>query len=203
MAPAATSPAAPLVLASSSVYRRELLARFGIPFEALSPDIDEAPLPGEGARALVLRLAAAKAQAVAAQRPGALVIGSDQAAAFEGRILGKPATAQRAVAQLREFGGRRVDFFTGLALLDAASGRIRTHVDVTRAHFRAASDAALRRYVEVDRPLDCAGGIKFERCGALLLHAVETEDPSAAIGLPLIKLGELLRAEGVDPLQMA
>ena len=190
----------PLVLASSSRYRRDLLERLGIPFRVDSPDIDEARLPGETPRDLVVRLSIAKARAVASRKPNTIVIGSDQAATFDGHILGKPGTVDVAVRQLQGFSGHRVDFLTGVAVLNTATDRVRTAMDTTTARFRKASEAEIRRYVERDRPLDCAGGIRFEGLGPLLLERVETADPSAAIGLPLIVLGELLRAEGVNPL---
>lgn len=196
----ATAPHPDLVLASSSRYRRELLERLGLPFTVDSPEIDETPLPNEPVDALVRRLAVAKARAVAARWPSAVVIGSDQAASFEGRILGKPGTAQAAAAQLMAFSGKRVDFLTGVAVLHAPSARIATHIDQTHAHFRHLRRDEVERYVQRDQPLDCAGGIRFEGTGALLLKAVETRDPSAAIGLPLIELGAMLRAEGVNPL---
>ena len=190
----------PLVLASSSRYRKALLERLGIPFRVDSPDIDETPLPGETPRDLVVRLSIAKARAVASRWPDAIVIGSDQAATFNGVILGKPGTVEAAVRQLGTFSGRHVDFLTGVAVLDTPTDRVRTAMDTTTARFRNASEAEIRRYVERDRPLDCAGGIRFEGLGPLLLEGVDTRDPSAAIGLPLIVLGELLRAEGVNPL---
>lgn len=196
----ATAPGLEVVLASSSRYRRELLERFGIPFIVDSPEIDETPLPDEPVDALVRRLAVAKARAVAARWPRAVVIGSDQAASFAGRILGKPGTAQAAVAQLIAFSGQRVDFLTGVAVLHGPSDRVATHIDRTHAHFRQLSTDEVERYVHRDQPLDCAGGIRFEGTGALLLTAVETRDPSAAIGLPLIELGAMLRAAGVNPL---
>ena len=189
-----------LVLASSSRYRRELLQRFGLAFEVDAPGIDESPLPGERAEQLVRRLALAKAQTVAKRWPAAAIVGSDQAAAHGERILGKPVSAERAVQDLKSLAGGEVTFFTGLAVVSAASGEAETHVDVTTARFRAASEREIRRYVALDRPLDCAGGIRFEGVGPALLTSVETEDPSAAIGLPLIKLAELLRRQGIDPL---
>lgn len=197
---ASREPRPEVVLASSSRYRRELLERLGIPFTVDSPEIDETPLPNEPADALVCRLAVAKARTVAARWPRAVVIGSDQAASFAGRILGKPGTAQGAVAQLMAFSGKRVDFLTGVAVLHGPSGRTTTHIDRTHARFRQLRRDEVERYVQRDRPLDCAGGIRFEGTGALLLTAVETRDPSAAIGLPLIELGAMLRAEGVNPL---
>lgn len=190
----------PLVLASSSRYRRELLERLGIPFAVDSPDIDETPSPGESARELVTRLSLAKARAVARRWPHALIIGSDQAATFDQCILGKPGTVEAAVRQLLGFSGRSVDFLTGVAVLNTATDRFGSTVDVTTARFRTASESEVRRYVEQDRPLDCAGGIRFEGVGPLLLNGVDTADPTAAIGLPLIALGALLRAEGVNPL---
>ena len=189
-----------LVLASSSPYRRELLERLGLPFAVVAPDIDESPMPQETAAHLAARLSLAKASAVAEQRPQALIIGSDQAAAFEDRILGKPGNVEQAVQGLLAFSGRRVDFHTGVAVLHAPSGRAAVHVDLTSAHFRSVGVAEVRRYVERDQPLDCAGGIRFERLGPLMLRRVICEDPSAAIGLPLIKLGAMLRDEGLDPL---
>lgn len=189
-----------LVLASSSRYRRDLLERFGLAFEVDAPEIDETPLPGERAPQLVRRLALAKAQTVAKRWPMAAIVGSDQAAAHGERILGKPASVEAAVQGLKSLAGGQVKFFTGLAVLTAASGDVELHVDVTTATFRAASEQEIRRYVELDRPLDCAGGIRFEGLGPTLLASVETEDPSAAIGLPLIKLAELLRRRGINPL---
>lgn len=197
---AVMAPPGRLVLASSSRYRRVLLERLGIPFNVDSPDIDEAPAPRETPRKLVLRLSIAKARVVASRWPDAIVIGSDQAATFDGQILGKPGTTDAAIRQLRAFSGRNVDFLTGIAVLNTATDRVRTAVDTTTARFRAASEAEIRRYVERDRPLDCAGGIRFEGLGPLLLDGVDTADPSAAIGLPLIALGDLLRAEGINPL---
>lgn len=195
----APDPIHTLVLASTSRYRRELLQRLGTPFHVDAPNVDETPLPGEPARDLVVRLSIAKARAVARRWPAAIVIGSDQTATFDGIILGKPGTVANAIRQLQAFSGRSVDFLTGVAVLNPA-GDCRTAVDRTTARFRQASEAEIRRYVEHDSPLDCAGGIRFEGLGPLLLHGVDTSDPSAAIGLPLIALGELLRAQGFNPL---
>lgn len=190
-----------LVLASSSPYRRELLQRFGLPFAVKPPDVDEAPLPGETPEALAVRLAVAKARHVAKRRGReTLVVGSDQVASFDGQVLGKPGSANRAVRQLASFSGRQVRFLTGLAVVRGETLHTRTHLDVTTARFRRFNAARAERYVRQDQPLDCAGGIRFEGLGPLLLEAVDTADPSAAIGLPLIALGELLRLEGMDPL---
>lgn len=190
-----------LVLASSSRYRRELLERFGLPFAVAAPDIDETPHPGETPRTLVERLALGKARTVAADYPNALVIGADQAAVFEGEILGKPANAAAAERGLMRFGGGQVEFLTGMVLLNAATGAAASHLDVAVAHFRRASAAEVRAYVARDKPLDCAGGIRFEQLGPLLLERLDTTDPTAAIGLPLIRLGAMLRAAGVNPLR--
>lgn len=189
-----------LVLASSSRYRRELLERFRLPFAVAAPDIDETPRPKETPRSLVRRLAVEKAEAVAADYPGALVIGADQAAAFQDEILGKPANEAAAERMLLRFGGGQVEFLTGMALLNADTGATALHVDVAVAHFRRASAAEVRAYVARDQPLDCAGSIRFEQLGPLLLERLETTDPTAAIGLPLIRLGAMLRAAGVRPL---
>ena len=189
-----------LVLASSSVYRRELLERFGVPFACVSPDIDETPRPGEAPKDMVLRLSLAKAQAAAQRHPGAVVIGSDQAAVFKGHILGKPGSAERAVANLLRFAGKTVEFVTGVVVLNVADGRATRHVDSTRSRFRRFTATEAQNYVRLDQPLDCAGGIRFEGCGALLLEGVDTEDPSAGIGLPLIELGAMLRDMGINPL---
>lgn len=188
-----------IVLASSSRYRRELLERFGLPFVVDPPELDEAPLPGEAPPKLAVRLAVAKAQTVAKRHPQAIVVGSDQVASFGGRVLGKPGTVERAVRQLVACSGRRVEFLTGLAVVRGDS-RPHTHLDVTAARFRRFDQQQAESYVGQDRPLDCAGSIRFEGVGPLLLEGVDTEDPSAALGLPLIALGKLLRLEGVDPL---
>ncbi len=189
-----------LVLASSSPYRRELLKRFGLPFETDSPDIDESPRPGETATQLVTRLSTAKALAVAKRWPKAVIIGSDQAVACGDRILGKPGTADRAVQLLMEFAGRRVDYITGVTVLRGGD-QAATRIDTTSAHFRRFDEHEARRYVELDQPLDCAGAIRFEGLGPLLLSGASTADPSAVIGLPLIELGGLLRAVGINPLR--
>ena len=189
-----------LILASSSRYRRELLARLGIEFHSASPDVDESPLPSESPAALVLRLAELKARKVGDGEPGAVVIGSDQVAVHEGKVLGKPGTVANAERQLARLSGQRVDFLTGVALLNTTTGRLQTHTDRTTTTFRRLPEAEIRRYVELDQPLDCAGAIKSESRGVMLFERVETEDPTAAIGLPLIRLAALLRNEGINPL---
>ena len=157
-------------------------------------------MPGEAPAALVLRLAAAKASKVAEGEAPAVVIGSDQVAVHEGKVLGKPGTVANAEAQLARLSGQRVDFLTGVALLNTDTGRLQTHTDRTTTTFRRLSRDEIRRYVELDQPLDCAGAIKSESRGVMLFERVQTEDPSAAIGLPLIRLAALLRNEGINPL---
>ena len=184
-----------IVLASSSRYRKELLGRFGIPFETVAPGTDETPRPGESPERLVLRLARDKAASGAQQAGPAVVIGSDQVAIAGERLLGKPATAEDAVASLMSVAGATVTFKTSVVVLNAA-GAAHEHVDTTRVRMRDFSVAEVRRYVELERPLDCAGAIKSESRGVLLLEEIETRDPTALIGLPLIRLGAMLRAEG-------
>ena len=189
-----------LVLASSSIYRRELLARLGVPFEHLSPDIDETPGAGESPAAMVLRLALGKARRIAAERPTALVIGSDQTAVGPDGVLGKPGTEANAVAMLERVSGRAVTFLTALVLLDGATGAAHQHVDETTVRFRELEANEIRRYVARERPLDCAGAIKSEGLGVTLLESIDSSDPTALIGLPLIELCRMLRAAGFDPL---
>ena len=186
-----------LVLASTSAYRRMLLERFGLPFETARPEVDETPLPGEAPPATADRLAAAKARAVVARFPDALIIGSDQVAHLGAEIFGKPGTAERAVAQLRRMSGQTVTFHTALALLDSASGRLHCASVPTQVKFRTLDEAEIVRYVAAERPLDCAGSAKSEGLGITLLESLSGDDPTALVGLPLIALARLLRAEGV------
>ena len=190
----------PIILASSSRYRRELLNRLAIPFEAIAPDIDESPAPDESPRDLVARLSLGKANAIATHHPSAIVIGSDQVAVRGDEVLGKPGSVALAVDQLLASAGRTLTFLTGLVVIDRAADVVLRHVDETHVRFRALDRAAIERYVALDQPLDCAGSIRSESRGSLLFEAIETSDPSAGIGLPLIKLGEMLRQVGVDPL---
>jgi len=190
-------PQRPLVLASGSRYRKELLSRLGLPFEVAVPGIDEAPLPAETPGATALRLAEAKARAVAARYRDALVIGSDQVADLDGQPIGKPGDFGGALAQLRRLSGQTVVFRTGVALCDAASGRCRSvRVDVTSV-FRPLDDAAITDYLIREAPFDCAGSVRSEALGIALFERISSADPSALIGLPLIALIDLLRAEGV------
>ncbi len=184
-----------LVLASTSRYRRELLARLGVRFETVRPEVDETPLEGEAPEALALRLAAAKALAVAAQRPGAWVIGSDQVADFDGRPLGKPGDRATAIAQLEAMSGRAVAFRTAVAV--AADGAVATALDTTLVRFRRLDRDVIERYLDAERPFDCAGSFKSEGLGIALFDAVESRDPTALVGLPLIATARLLREAGL------
>ncbi len=186
-----------LVLASTSAYRRELLQRFNLPFEVARPDIDESPLPGEHPRSTAERLAIEKARAVAGNFADALIIGSDQVAAMGDIRFGKPGTVERAVAQLRQMSGQTVIFHTALALLNTTTGEAQIDVVPTEVRFRTLSDDEIVRYVEKERPLDCAGSAKSEGLGITLLDALSGDDPNALVGLPLIALARMLRHEGV------
>jgi septum formation protein len=189
-----------LILASTSRYRRELLERLRLSFEILSPDVDETPRAGEGPAAVAQRLALAKAHAVSARHPEAVVIGSDQVADLDGEPLGKPGTHERAVAQLQAMRGRSVVFQTAVAVVRGADSHVgRALVPVT-VRFRQLSDAEIEHYLRTERPYDCAGSAKAETLGIALLDAIESDDPTALIGLPLIRTCALLRAAGIDPL---
>jgi septum formation protein len=189
-----------LVLGSTSRYRRALLERLGLPFTVAAPDLDEAALPAETPAQTALRLAEAKARTVAARYPDALVIGSDQIADCAGQPVGKPGSRDAAAAQLRTLSGKTVVFHTGVALVDAASGRCRTAlVDVTST-FRTLRTAEIDAYLDREAPFDCAGSVKSEGLGIALFDRIASDDPTALIGLPLIALSRLLREEGVDVL---
>ena len=186
-----------LVLASTSAYRRELLQRFGLPFEVARPDIDESPLPGETPQATAERLAVEKARAVAGQFEDALIIGSDQVAHMGDTRFGKPGTGERAVAQLQSRSGRTVVFHTALAVLNTRSGQVQLDAVPTEVRFRRLTDDEIVRYVNKELPLDCAGSAKSEGLGITLLDALAGDDPNALIGLPLIALARMLRNEGI------
>ncbi len=187
-----------LVLASTSPYRAQLLTRLGLPFETASPEVDERARPDEAPEALVTRLAQAKAEAVAPAHPDSLIIGSDQVAVIDGEILGKPGSHDKALEQLRRAAGRSVTFHTGLCLLDSRSGRHQALCEPFRVHFRELSDEQLQRYLERERPYDCAGSFKSEGLGITLFRRLEGDDPNALVGLPLIRLVELLGNVGVE-----
>lgn len=186
-----------LILASTSPYRRELLARLGLLFEIINPQTDETPLPDETPEILALRLSEAKARAVAADFPNSLIIGSDQVAVMEGHIFGKPGTHECALEQLRLLRGRTVNFFTGLCLLNTETGHTQVRGIPTLVTFRNLSDSEIENYLRRERPYNCAGAAKSEGLGIALLDKIQGDDPNALIGLPLIALCDMLRAEGV------
>ena len=186
-----------VVLGSTSRYRRELLARLHLPFEVAAPEVDETPSPGETPHALALRLALAKARAVAARHPEAVVIGSDQVADLAGQPLGKPGEHARAVQQLRQMRGQTVVFQTALAVVCQASGFEQVDLAPVRVKFRDLTDEEIEHYLQIENPYDCAGSAKSEGLGIALLEAIDNDDPTALIGLPLIRTARLLRAAGV------
>ncbi len=189
----------PLILASTSRYRRELLQRLRLPFEVLSPEVDETPQPGEAPAALALRLALAKARAVQQRRPEAVVIGSDQVADLDGEHIGKPHTHERAVQQLTRLSGRRVVFQTGVAVAGPGGFEQALLAPVT-VRFRALNADEIEHYLRTEQPYDCAGSAKSETLGIALLEAIDSDDPTALVGLPLIRTCALLRLAGIDPL---
>ena len=191
---------AQLVLASTSPFRRELLTRLGLPFETANPDTDEAALDGETPTATALRLSEAKARAVAARHPEALIIGSDQVACLDGQVFGKPGNHENAVKQLKAMRGRTVNFFTGLCLLNAKTGKAHLRGVPTLVTFRNLSDAAIESYLRNEQPYNCAGSAKSEGLGIAVIAKMAGEDPNALIGLPLIALCDLLELEKVNVL---
>lgn len=192
--------AQPLVLASTSPYRRALLERLGLAFSTAAPEVDETRRPGEPPQVLVLRLAEAKARAVAPAHPGALIIGSDQVACIDDQVLGKPGNRERAIAQLERASGQAVVFHTGLCLLNGLTGRAQVLVEPFRVHFRPLSRRRIEAYLDREQPYNCAGSFKSEGLGIALFERLEGEDPSTLIGLPLIRLIALLESEGLAPL---
>jgi septum formation protein len=184
-----------LVLASSSIYRKELLKRLNLPFETMAPDVDETPLPHESARATSERLAQVKAMAVAGNYPDALIIGSDQVALLEGRQLGKPITHDNAVNQLRAMRGKTTHFYTALTLLNSRTGHLQTEVAENFVTLRELSDEDIEGYLLREQPYHCAGSAKTEGLGIALISRMAGDDPNALIGLPLILLIDMLRRE--------
>jgi len=196
--PARPALSRPLVLGSTSRYRRELLDRLRLPFTVAAPDVDETPEPGETPAALARRLALAKARAVSLLHPEAWVIGSDQVADLDGEPLGKPGDHERATAQLRRMRGRTLVFQTAVAVVCAASGFARSDVAPVRVVFRPLGDEAIERYLRAETPYDCAGSAKSEGLGIALLESIDSDDPTALIGLPLIRTARMLRAAGLE-----
>jgi len=197
LAPALTPASRALVLGSTSPYRRELLQRLHIPFDVAAPDVDESALPGEAPQALAERLALAKAHAVARAFPQAVVIGSDQVADLNGLPLGKPGNHERAVIQLRQMRGQTVVFQTAVAVVCLESGFAQTDLAAVRVKFRDLTDAEIENYLRAEQPYDCAGSAKSEGLGIALLEAIDSDDPTALIGLPLIRTCRMIQAAGV------
>ena len=186
-----------LILGSTSAYRRELLQRLRIPFTVSAPDVDETPMHGETPMALAVRLAMAKANAVACQHPDCIVIGSDQVADLDGEPLGKPGTHERAFAQLQKMRSKTVIFQTAVAVVCQASGFQQEDVAPVRVVFRDLSNAEIENYLRAETPYDCAGSAKSEGLGIALLESIDNDDPSALVGLPLIRTSRMLRAAGI------
>ncbi|MBU7573190.1 MAG: septum formation inhibitor Maf [Hydrogenophaga sp.] len=195
--PSSDTPSRTLILGSTSRYRHELLSRLGVPFEAIAPNVDETPRAGEKPADLALRLAIEKARNVAQRHPQAVVIGSDQVADLAGEPLGKPGTHERAVAQLRRMRGQTVVFQTALAVVCQASGFEHSDIAAVRVVFRDLSDGEIERYLRAEQPYDCAGSAKSEGLGIALLERIDNDDPTALVGLPLIRTCRLIRAAGV------
>ena len=195
-----TSLPPPLILASTSRYRRELLSRLRLPFTVEAPGVDETPRPAEPPATLARRLALEKARAVASRHPNSVVIGSDQVADLAGQPLGKPGSHARAVEQLRMMSGQRVVFQTALAVVRHDIGHESVDLAPVTVSFRTLNDAEIEAYLRLDEPYDCAGSARSESLGVTLLSAIESDDPTALIGLPLIRTGAMLRAVGLDPL---
>ena len=189
-----------LILGSTSVYRRELMQRLRLPFEVVAPQVDESPRPGETPAAMAQRLALEKAREVAARHPAAVVIGADQVADLAGQAIGKPGNHACAVAQLQALRGRWVTFHTAVAVLRRDTGFEQVQVAPVRVRFRELSDADIQRYLVLEQPYDCAGSAKCETLGIALLEAIESDDPTALVGLPLIRTCRLLREAGIDVL---
>ena len=189
-----------LLLASTSPWRRMLLEKLTLPFECAAPEVDETPQPGESARQLVVRLAQAKAQALASRFPQHLIIGSDQVCVLDGEITGKPHTEENAHRQLRKASGTIVTFYTGLALYNSANEHLQTECEPFDVHFRHLSDQEIEAYIRKENPLQCAGSFKSEGLGITLFERLEGRDPNSLVGLPLIALCQMLRREGFNPL---
>ena len=187
-----------LILASTSRYRRELMERLHIPFQVIAPDVDETPLAQESPIDLAERLALAKAKAVAAQFPLAVVIGSDQVADLNGLSLGKPGTHDKAVAQLRQMRGKTVIFQTAVAVVCLASGFEQLRLAAVQVKFRGLTDDEIETYLQLEKPYDCAGSAKSEGLGIALLNSIDSDDPTALVGLPLIRTCQMLRAAGIE-----
>jgi len=188
---------AKLILASSSQYRKMLLQRFGIPFECQSPEVDESPLPGESPLALVTRLATLKAESIGKKNPRAIVIGSDQMAVSDGEIIGKPGNYEVALRQLKGFSGQSVEFLTTVSVQSHHIQFSERYTDITRVRFRTLQQDEIERYLQKEKPFDCAGAFKAESLGIVLFEGITSEDPTALVGLPLIRTAAMLRRAGL------
>jgi len=187
-----------IILASSSPYRKALLQRFGLKFVAKSPDIDETPKPSESAEKLVLRLAQAKVRQLAKTEKNAIIIGSDQVARVGKTVLTKPGNQARAFLQLQQIRGKAVTFLTGLCVLNTGTNFNLAEIVTCKVYFRNYNDEEIQRYLDFEKPYDCAGSFKSEQLGVALMRKMQGEDPTALIGLPLIKLAEMLRCQGLE-----
>jgi MAF protein len=190
----------PLVLASSSPFRRSILARLGLEFITDAPQIDETPSPDEDPESLVIRLAKQKAMAISIGHPDSLIIGSDQVAAINHQVLGKPGNHDRAIKQLSMASGKKVTFYTGLCLLNSKTDNMQVCCEPFHVHFRTLDSETIENYLQRERPYNCAGSFKSEGLGIVLFEKLEGADPNALIGLPLIRLIDMLKEEGIDPL---
>lgn len=186
-----------IILASSSIYRQQLLAKLGLSFSCTSPDIDETPLPDENIIDMVMRLAHSKAEAIIKQHPNAIIIASDQSASLDNKAIGKAGNFNNALNQLKSLQGKTIDFHTGLTVYNPANQEYLKALDTTKVHFRNLSEQQLENYLLTEQPYDCAGSFKSEGLGIVLFSKIETQDPNALIGLPLIKLVELLDEIGL------
>ena len=187
----------PLILGSSSTFRQEVLSKLEVPFTSCSPEIDETPLPGEQPEALVQRLSLIKATSVAALNPDSLIIGSDQVSVLDGNINGKPGNHRTAIEQLAKCSGKTVTFYTGLCLYDSSTGNYQLDCELFNVHFRTLTDRIIENYLNREKPYQCAGSFKSEGLGITLINALEGRDPNALIGLPLIRLTEMLAFKGI------
>lgn len=187
-----------IILASSSKYRANLLSRLNIPFSCIAPNIDESPLIDEAPNELVKRLSVQKAKTVSKISDNAIVIGSDQVAVFNGKIIGKPDNFNNAFSQLKEFSGKQIEFLTGIAVINCKTQTLKYEPSVVKVKFRLLSDKEIKKYLRADQPYDCAGGFKVESLGIALFEYIESSDPTSLKGLPLITLCSMLKAEGIS-----
>ncbi|CAN8142381.1 septum formation inhibitor Maf [Thiomicrorhabdus sp. 6S2-11] len=187
----------PLVLASTSIYRQQMLEKLQIPFTTCKPEVDETPLENENVKEMVQRLSLLKAQAACKQFPAHLIIGSDQSAVLDGKPLGKPHTFEKAKAQLQSFSGKTITFYTGLAVVNSKTGASFEKMDITKVVFRELSDEVIENYLTIEQPLNCAGSFKSEGLGVTLFERIESRDPNALIGLPLMALTDIFYAIGI------